>query len=126
LKLLNDIFLGRVGFRTVDIFRIHLSRWQKSSFNLVKVHNMKHYAGAIRPSRAPVEYNSNMFEHLHIAMVKTGYRTSNKKNFLDHIVKCNQRLEALRNNASKIDGCYRPIGKNTTLDKVCKNKDLSK
>jgi hypothetical protein len=118
------VFVGRMGFRTIDIFRIHLSRWQKSRFNLVKVHNMKHYAGAIRRSGAPVEYNSNMFEHLHIAMVKMGYRASNKKNFLDHIVKYNRRLEALRTSASEIDGCYRPIGKNTTLEKVCKYKDL--
>lgn len=78
---------------------------------------MKHYAGAICWSKTLVEYNSNMFEHLHIAMVKTGYRTSNKKNFLDHIVKYNQRLEALRTSASEIDGCYHSIGKNTTLER---------
>ena len=106
-----------MGFKIVDIFIIHLLRWQNSRFNLVKVHNMKHYAGAICWSKALVEYNSNMFEHLHIAMVKTGYQTSNKKNFLDHIVKYNQRLEALRTSASEIDGCYHSIGKNMTLER---------
>lgn len=110
--------------RTVNSFKTHLTRWQKSSFNLVKVHNMIHYAGAIRRSGAPVEYNSNMYEHLHIAMVKTGYRISNKKNFLDHIVKYNRRLEALRNNASGNDGYSCPTGKNKILDKVCQNKHL--
>ena len=65
---------------------------------------MKHYASSIRRSGAPIEYSSNMYEHLHMAMIKTGYRMSNKRNFLDHIVKCNRRLEALRSNALEIDG----------------------
>ena len=79
---------------------------------------MKHYASSIRRSGAPIEYNSNMYEHLHIAMVKIGYRINNKKNFLDHIVKCNRRLEALRNNASMDDVYSHPIGTSGALDKV--------
>jgi hypothetical protein len=79
---------------------------------------MKHYAATIKRSGAPVEYSTNMYEHLHIAIVKTGYRISNKKNFLDHIVKYNRRLEALRKDAV-INGAYsRSIGTNSTLDKV--------
>jgi len=105
--------------RTVDSFRIHLTRWQKSSFNLVKVHNMKHCAMSIRRSGAPIEYSSNMYEHLHMALIKTGYRISNKKNFLDHIVKHNRRLEALRQKASENDAYSSCIRKNATLEKVC-------
>jgi len=80
--------------RTMDSFRIHLRQWQKLSFNLVKVHNMKHYTHSIRRSRAQVEYNSNIYKHLHISLRKIGYQISNKKNFLDHIMKYNRKLEA--------------------------------
>jgi len=105
--------------RTMDSFRIHLTRWQKSSFNIVKVHNMKHYTPSIRQSRALVKYNSNMYEHLHMAMMKTGYRMSNKRNFLDHIVKCNRRLKVLRSNALDSDGYACLSVKNLALEKVC-------
>lgn len=79
---------------------------------------MKHYIHSIRRSRAPIEFNSNMYEHLHVSMIKMGYQISNKKNFLDHIVKYNWRLEALRENASEDDVYSRSIGKNATLQKV--------
>ena len=107
-----------VSYRTVEIFKIHFGIWQKSNFNLIKVHNMKHYASSIRQSSALVEYSTNMYEHLHIAIVKTGYRISNRKNFLDHIMKYNRRLEALRKDAMRNGAYSRSIGKNATLDKV--------
>ena len=107
-----------VSCRTIEIFKILLGTLQKSNFNLIKVHNMKHYASSIRRSGAPVEYSTNMYEHLHIAIVKTGYRISNRKNFLDHIVKYNRRLEALRKDAMRNGAYSHSIGKNATLDKV--------
>ena len=65
-----------------------------------------------------VEYNSNMYEHLYIAIVKIGY-CMRRKNFLDYTVKCNWKLEALRNNVVEI-GCYSHlVGKNAIVDKVC-------
>lgn len=106
------------GFRAVSIFRTHLGTWQKSNFNLVKIHAMKHYSSSIRRSGAPVEYSSNMYENLHIALVKTAYRASNKKQFLDYIVKYNRRLEALRTSALEKDGYSPPVGKNTVLEMV--------
>ena len=110
--------------RTVDSFRTHLKRWQKSHFNLVKVHNMKYYASSIWQFGAPIEYSSNMYEHLHIAMIKMGYQMSNKRNFLHHIVKCNRRIESLRSNESEIDGYSCFFGENATLEKVCSKKSI--
>ena len=67
-----------------------------------------------------------MYEHLHIAIVKTGYRISNKKNFLDHVVKYNRRLEALRKDAMR-NGAYScSIEKNATLDKVHESEILNR
>jgi len=79
---------------------------------------MKHYSSSIRHSGAPIEYSSNMYENLHIALVKTAYRASNKKQFLDYIVKYNRRLEVLRMNGVENDGYSPPIGKNTVLEMV--------
>lgn len=85
---------------------------------------MKHYASSIRQSGAPIEYSSNMYKHLYMAMIKTEYQMSKKINFLNHIVKCNRRLEALRSNASEIDGYSCFFGKNATLEKVCSKKSI--
>jgi len=82
---------------------------------------MKHYAMSIRRSGAPLEYSSNMYEHLHMALIKMGYWISNKKNSLDHIMKHNQRLEALREKTSENDAYSSCTQKNATLEKVwCK------
>jgi len=81
--------------KIVELFKIHLGTWQKSNFNLIKVHNIKHYASSIRSFGALVEYNTDMYEHLHIAILKTSYRISNRKFLFDHIVKYNRGLETL-------------------------------
>ena len=47
------------------------------------------------------------------------YKASNKKQFLEFIVKYNRCLEALRRSALEKDGYSPSIGKNTTLDMVC-------
>ena len=107
-------------YRVVEYFKQGLRAWQKSGFNLVKVHAMIHYSSSIRRSGAPIEYTSNMYEHLHIALMKIPYRASNKRDYIDYIVKHNRRLEALRRGATDKDGYSPPIGKNTTLDMVNK------
>jgi len=96
-----------VCFRAVMTFKTHLGMWQKSNFNLVKIHAMKHYLSSICCSRAPIEYSSNMYKNLYIAMVKIVYWASNKKQFLDFIVKYNRRLEALQMSTLEKDG-YSP------------------
>ena len=106
-------------FRVVQTLWTNVGAWQKSEFNLIKIHAMKHYMSTIRRSGAPIEYSANMYEHLHVALVKTTYRASNKKQFLEFIVKYNRRLEALRRSALEKDGYSPPVGKNTALDMVC-------
>ena len=66
-------------FRAVQTLRTKVGAWQKSEFNLIKIHAMKHYMFKICCSGAPIEYNANMYEHLHVALVKTAYKASNKK-----------------------------------------------
>lgn len=79
---------------------------------------MSHYSKAIRRSGAAFEYSSNMYEHLHIALMKTAYRSSNKKDYLSYIVKHNRRLQALREKAIGREGFLPPEGKNTPLIQV--------
>ncbi len=80
---------------------------------------MIHYSTSIHRSGAPVEYSANMYEHLHIALMKIPYRASNKREYIEYIIKHYRRLEALRRNAVEIEGFLPPIGNNKALDKVC-------
>lgn len=79
---------------------------------------MSHYSKAIRISGAAFEYSSNMYDHLHIALMKTAYRSSNKKYSLSYIVEHNRMLQALREKAIGRKGFLLPEGKNTPLIQV--------
>ena len=105
-------------FSAVLSFKNNLGRWQKSSFKIIKIHNMVHYAPSIRRSGAPIEYSSNLYEHLHIAIMKIPYRVSNKREYIEYIVKYNRRLEALRRATARREEFLPSIGKNTALDMV--------
>ena len=102
----------------VTAFVQEFSRWQKSEFQIVKIHAMSHYSQAIRRSGSPFEYSSNMYEHLHIALMKTAYRASNKKDYHSFIVKHNRRLQALRKSALGKEGFEHPEKGGSTLDEV--------
>ena len=104
--------------RAIQAFTGALSKWQKSDFHLVKVHAMSHFSDAIRRSGTPFEYNSNLYEHLHIALMKSAYRRSNKKDYINYIVKHNRRLQALRKNAQEREGFAPIVEKTTDLDLV--------
>jgi hypothetical protein len=69
-----------------------------------------------------MEYSTNMYEHLHIALMKIPYRASNKREYIKYIIKHNRRLEALQRNAVEMDGFSPSIGNNKALDKVCLHK----
>ena len=73
----------------------------------------------IRHLGVPIDHSANIYKHLHVALVKTAYRASNKNQFLEFIVKYNRRLEALRRSTLEKDGYSPPTGKNTTLNIVC-------
>ena len=74
-------------FRVVQTFRTNVRAWQKSKCNLINIHAMEYYLFTFCHSRAPIEYNANMYEHLYVALVKMAYKVSNKKQFLEFIVK---------------------------------------
>jgi len=65
---------------------------------------MIHYLTSIRCCGTLVEYSVNMYEHLHVALMKIPYHASNKRVYIEYIIKHNRRLEALRRNAVEIDG----------------------
>lgn len=76
-------------YKAIEYFKDGLGAFQKSKFNLVKVHSMTHYSSSIYWLEALVEYTSNMYDHLHIALMKIPYRASNKKDYIGFIVKHN-------------------------------------
>ena len=102
----------------VTAFVQEFSKWQKSEFQIVKSHAMSHYSQAIQRSGSPFEYSSNMYEHLHIALMKTAYRASNKKDYQSFIVKHNRRLQALRKSALEKEGFEHPEKGTSALNEV--------
>jgi hypothetical protein len=97
-----------------------LKDWQKSAFNTIKVHMMSHYDPCIRRSGLPWEYSTNMFEHMHVALMKKAYRRSNKKNASLQIIKHNRRLEMLRTVGRHLQGFENiQVHRETILDNVC-------
>ncbi len=78
--------------------------WQKSGFNTSKVHMMNHFTQCIKRSGLPWEYSTDMYEQFHIALMKTAYRSSNRRNATPFIVRHNKRLQSLRRVAKQIEG----------------------
>lgn len=94
-----------------------LREWQKSEFELIKIHMMSHLSDSIRRSGVPCEYSTDMYEHLHIMIMKVPYKACNKKNFAKQMTRHHQRLLAIGQKmptSSKIDHQEREIA----LDKV--------
>jgi len=77
---------------------------------------MNHFTSSIQRSGLPWEYNSNIYEHMHISHMKNAYRASNKRAATPQIVKHNRRLQALRK--IEIEAHDKEIEKPTTLEKV--------
>lgn len=69
---------------------------QASGFKTVKVHAVSHYSECIRRSGSPIEYSANIYEQLHIQLMKLAYRASNKRDAIEQIVNHNRRLENVR------------------------------
>lgn len=106
-------------FSAVNTFVRVLSDWQRSEFQLIKIHDMSHYRTAIIRSGSPFEFSSNLYENLHIALMKRAYRASNKRDFQKFIIKYNRRLQALRTNVQGMDGFEKPKKINSPLNEVC-------
>ncbi|CAM6089392.1 unnamed protein product [Calypogeia fissa] len=95
----------------------HLGSWQKSNFGLVKVHAMSHLSESIRRSGMPWEYSTNMYEQLHISLMKNAYRGSNRRAFNPQIVAYHVRLKAIREKMHDQDPTIgQPVERDTALD----------
>jgi len=69
--------------------------WQKSRFNTVKIYTMSHFNDYICQSGLPWEYSTNIYEQMHITLMKAQHRASNKRQATPQIARHNQRLGAL-------------------------------
>ena len=64
-------------------------------FNIPKIHQMLHYAEAIRSHGTADGYNTEASERLHIDYAKEGYRASNKKDYIKQMTVWLGRQEAV-------------------------------
>ena len=65
-------------------------------FNISKLHNIKHYIDAIRSHGTADGFNTKGSEHLHIDLVKMGYRAGNKKQYIKQMTTWLWRQEAIQ------------------------------
>ena len=105
--------------RAVEALKGTMVEWQRSGFNTSKVHMMNHFTSCIKRSGLPWEYSTDLYEQFHIALMKTAYRSSNKRQATPQIVRHNKRLQSLRRATKQIEGLEsRKKAVNTPLKKV--------
>jgi Plavaka transposase len=75
---------------------------QTSEWNIPKIHALKHYPEAIRRAGVPAEYCADLWESLHIGLVKMPFKGGNNRNCTSHILKMSIRRELM----SKIGNIY--------------------
>lgn len=110
--------------RSISLFKRSLRDEQTSSFNLVKVHAMLHFSDSIRRSGSPFEYSTNLYEHLHINLMKTAYRSSNRRDFTGQILRHNSRLQAYRRKDGEMEARETSNERVTALDEVLHKRKL--
>jgi hypothetical protein len=79
---------------------------------------MNHYVDSIHRSNSPFEYSTNLYEHLHIMLMKAKYRGNNRSNFSKQIVKHNKRLQVLRRMTKETECFEASVKEITKLDQV--------
>lgn len=67
----------------------------RGAFNIPKVHSMIHYIDSIKNKGTVDGYNTELPERLHINLTKELYRATNKKEYMQQMVKILYRLESL-------------------------------
>jgi hypothetical protein len=65
----------------------------RDDFNIPKFHSLLHYIDTIRLFGTTDNYNSELFERLHIDFAKEGWRASNNRNELPQMIKWLERQE---------------------------------
>ena len=74
----------------------------RSDFNIPKFHSMLHYIRSIRWLGTTDNYNTEMFERLHIDFAKAGWRASNQKDEFPQMVTWLSRQEKITSFASYV------------------------
>jgi hypothetical protein len=83
---------------TLDYMKSALEVWERNKgfflntgvrddFNIPKLHSLLHYVDSIRMLGATDNFNTEMFERLHIDFAKAGWRASNKRDHFPQMVK---------------------------------------
>jgi len=67
----------------------------REHFRIPKIHAMEHYVSLIRLKGTADGTNTEQSERLHIDCVKEGYRASNKKDYIDQMIRYLERREAI-------------------------------
>lgn len=67
----------------------------REHFNIPKFHSLLHYADSIRWLGTTDNYNTELFERLHIDFAKEGWRASNKRDHFPQMVKWLSRQEKI-------------------------------
>ncbi|KIJ36119.1 hypothetical protein M422DRAFT_261445 [Sphaerobolus stellatus SS14] len=76
------------------IFKKHKIR---EHFNIPKLHSMLHYVSSIWTHGTLDGYNTELPERLHINLAKEGYRASNRRNYVQQMIKwlrCQESIDA--------------------------------
>jgi len=81
----NVVFCFLIFYRMVQYLTNYMPE-QKTSWRIVKIHALSHYADDIRRGGITSEYSAEMWESLHKNLMKRPYRGSNKKNTSDQIL----------------------------------------
>ncbi|KAG0595978.1 hypothetical protein M758_UG213700 [Ceratodon purpureus] len=96
-------------YSAVEALKGGMMDWQRSGFNTSKVHMMGHFSHCIQRSGLPWEYSTDMYEQFHIALMKSGYRSSNKRAATQQIIRHNKRLQSLRRASKQIQGVQQSV-----------------
>jgi hypothetical protein len=105
--ILDFISLAQYGSHddvTLGYMDAALKAWEKNrhffiearvraDFDIPKFHSLLHYLQCVRDFGTTDNYNTEMFERLHIDFAKKGWRASNKKDAVPQMVKWLQRQE---------------------------------
>ncbi|THU98872.1 hypothetical protein K435DRAFT_660005 [Dendrothele bispora CBS 962.96] len=65
----------------------------REDFNIPKFHSLLHYVDSIRKFGTTDNYNTELFERLHIDFAKQGWRASNKRNHFPQMIQWLSRQE---------------------------------
>lgn len=87
-------------FRTsLQVFHNHKDVFEdlgvRKHFNIAKIHSMVHYIEAVLEKGALDGYNTELSERLHIDFAKTGYRASNRRDYIAQMTKWLERQDAV-------------------------------